>query len=1389
MEPVLAEFTAVAERVSYHRPNVAAVSTLTGAPLGGGDWTSAAYWAEQIVRPVRFLDALTCARTQGAVRFLEIGPDPVLTALAGDVPAVSTLRKDRPEAETLLSACAELFVRGAEIDWSALFEGTGARRVDLPTYPFQHRRYWLDAAPAVSDADGLGLARTDHPLLGAAVQVAGSDTVLLTSSLSVRTQPWLADHAVAGSFVVPGTVLVELALQAAERVAAGQLDELALRTPIVLPEHGAVQLQIAVEAEDASDGGRTVQIYARPQDAGSDEPWTLHATGTLDTAEPPAPDWDLRAWPPTGAELVEFGDLYDRLGAAGLGYGPAFRGLRRVWRHEGDLYVEAELPEPVAAGAASYGLHPALLDTVLHGLGLHTETTDGSLPFLWSGVRLTAVGAGTVRARLTPRGAGDVALRIADATGEPVAEIDSLVLRVMSMDRLTATTGPDDLYRPHWTPAPEQQGVPDRTVWTVVGTAPAGVPATVHPDLDALAAAGGVPDTVLLQVTPDDGADVAATVTSVLTRLQAWLADERFAASRLVVLTAGAVRVEAAGDGAVPDVAAAGVWGLVRSAISEHPGRFALADTDGDPASLDALAAGLRATGETQFAVRAGRVWLPRLVRMAGDGVLVPPAGAGDAWRLDIVDQGRLDGIALVPEERRTLGPGEVRVAVRAAGVNFRDVLNVLGMYPGDAGRMGLEGAGVVVETGPGVDRWAVGDRVMGMLDAAFGPTAVADARQLAPIPKGWTYEQAASVPIVFLTAYYALVDLAGLQPGESVLIHAAAGGVGMAAVQLARHLGAEVYATASEAKWPAVRELGVPADRLASSRTTEFEERFRPGVDVVLDSLAGEFVDASLRLLRPGGRFVEMGKTDIRDADEVAAAHGVSYRAFDLVEAGPDRIGEMLAALLDLFEKGALRPIPVTAFDIARAPEALGLLQQAKHVGKAVLTVPAPWSRPGTVLITGGTGGLGALLARHLVERHGVRDLLLLSRRGPEAPGAAELRAALAESGARVDVVACDVSDRDQLAAVLDGVPLSAVVHTAGVLDDGILTALTGERLAHVLAAKTDAARHLHELSAGHTLDAFVLYSSVAGVIGSAGQAAYAAANAALDALATARRAQGLPAVSLAWGMWETEAGMGGTLSRAELARMRRQGFPALPGDEALALLDAALRVNEPVAVPVALRPAALAEHADNLAGPLRDLVLTTRRRRAAGDASGTAGNLTERLAALTAPEQDQLLLDLVRTQVAAVLGHSSPTSVEPTRAFKDLGFDSLTAVDLRNRIGAATALTLPATLVFDHPTPEDLVRLLRDRLLVATAAPAPADDGIDPQIRDLLTAIPMARLRESGVLDMLRRLADRPTATDPDDPRPATPAEHPRQPESLDAMGADSLVQLALKRVQRPA
>ncbi|RNG38540.1 type I polyketide synthase, partial [Streptomyces botrytidirepellens] len=862
MEPMLAEFADIAARVTYRQPVLTAVSTVTGQPLADSDWTTPAYWVRQVREPVRFHDALrTAAGEQSATRLLEIGPDPVLTSLAPaatDAAAAAVLRKGRAEAETLLTAVADVFVRGADVDWAAVFAGTGARRVDLPTYAFQRQRYWLRPARSATDLDDVGLGAAGHPLLGASVAVAGSDAVLLTSRLSVRSHPWLADHVVAGSVLVPGTAFVELAVQAGDRVGCDRVEELTLQAPLVLPEDGAVQVQLSIDG--AEDGRRALRVYSRPEEADAEQPWTVHATGVL-VAGVPAGGWDLRVWPPVGAEAVAVDGLYERLSGAGLAYGPAFRGLREVWQQGEDLLVEAALPEALAEDGAGFGLHPALLDTVLHALALQEPAAEGAmLPFMWTGVSLSAVGASAVRVRLSPRGTGEVALRVADGVGEPVAEVESLVLRPVSTADLAAVNSPtaESLFRMEWVPAPTAGAKEpvESAGWAVLGDVEsggwrdAGVPVTGYADLAALTAAlddgSPVPDTVVLPLRSTD-TEVTDAVAGVLAVVRAWLAERRFAESRLVVLTSGAVEVASTEDGAreVSGLVGAGVWGLVRSAISEHPGRFVLADVDGEEASFRALAGAL---GEGQFAVRGGAVWLPRLVRMASGGVLVPPPGADSPWRMEVAAQGQLDGVALVPQESRPLERGQVRVAVRAAGVNFRDVLNVLGMYPGDAGQMGLEGAGVVLEVGPGVADFAVGDRVMGLLDGAFGPSAVADARMLARMPSGWSFEQAASVPVVFLTAYYALVDLAGLQAGESVLIHAAAGGVGMAAVQLARHLGAEVFATASQAKWPVVREFGVAAGRLASSRTTEFEQVFSratdgAGVHVVLDCLAGEFV------------------------------------------------------------------------------------------------------------------------------------------------------------------------------------------------------------------------------------------------------------------------------------------------------------------------------------------------------------------------------------------------------------------------------------------------------------------------------------------------------------------------------------------------------------------
>ncbi|GAA2691285.1 polyketide synthase 12 [Actinosynnema pretiosum] len=1351
VDPALADFRAVAEKLACSAPAIPVVSTLTGRPVTPDELRSPDYWVRHARGAVRFLDAVRALGDAGARTFLELGPEGVLTAAGADclpdAVFAATLRADVPEARAVLAGVAGLHVRGATVDWGALFAGTGARRVGLPTYAFQHEDHWLVRRATAADVGAVGLREAGHPLLGAVVALPETGGVQLSGRLSAAAQPWLAEHVVSGTALVPGAALVELAVRAGDETGTPVLEELVIGRPMPLPDGAALSVQVVVGADEG--GRRSVRVYSRADGAVD---WVEHAAGAL-TAPEAAPTGEAGPWPPENAEPVDVAGFYDVLAEGGYAYGPLFRGLTAAWRGDGEAWAEVALP----GDATGFGIHPALLDAALHTahfcLPTGTGRRAGLLPFAWTGVRLHASGATTVRAHARATGGdGDgVTVRLLDGAGRPVADVAALTFRAAA--DVPAGEVPDALWAVEWTehplPAPPETGAlatadsttedsttaplttaasatapPTTAVSTTAAAAQAtfatAASATAHPTTAAATPAAATPDTTPATDTratgaigtttgvvvvdtravpaPDDAPGRARALTAhVLAALQRHADDDR----PVVVVTSGAVAVHT--DGEVTDPASAAVWGLVRAAQVEQPDRIRLVDVEPgvDP---------VLTSPEPQLALRGGTAHVPRLTRARR----ALPAPSATAWQLGSTRSGVLDALALLPDDSGSapLAPGEVRIEVRAAGLNFRDVLVALGVHPGRA-VIGAEGAGVVVEVGPDAGDLAVGDRVMGLFPGAFGPLAVADHRMVVRMPRGWSFTTGAGVPIAFLTALYGLRDLGGLSAGETVLVHAAAGGVGMAAVQLARAFGAEVLGTAHPAKHAAVTRLGVAASHLSSSRDTAYADLFGP-VDVVLNSLTGEHVDASLGLLRSGGRFLEMGKTDLRAADEVARARpGVHYRPFDLGgEAPAERVAELLAELVELFEAGRVHPLPTTAWEITRAPEAFGWMSRGRHVGKIVLTIPRRPDPDGTVLITGGAGSLGAVAARHLVAAHGARNLLLASRRGEEAPGAPELAAELRALGADVRVAACDVADRDALAALLAtipaGRPLTAVVHAAGVLDDGVLAAQTPERLDSVFRPKVDAVANLHELTDDPAL--FAVYSSASGVLGGAGQTNYAAANAWLDGLAHVRRAAGLPATSLAWGLWARDDGMAG-------GRAGRGAIAPLSATEGMALFDAAVASGRAVLAPILLDPAALTSGGAQPPALLRGLARPTRR---TAVAATTDDGLVGRLAALDGPGRQRLLVELVREQAAAVLGFATPDAVSPGRAFRDLGFDSLTAVELRNRLAAATGLTLPATTVFDHPTPLDAAAHLLDALGVAPAQAAPVTPVAPPAGED---------------------------------------------------------------------
>ncbi|KZS71159.1 fatty acyl-AMP ligase, partial [Mycobacterium kansasii] len=1318
---------------------IALYSTVDGVmsdqPLDTTTMT-ADYWYANLRQPVRFYDSIRHLLAAAEQVFVEVSPHPVLAPAIADTLAgtagrpgsavIPTLHRERPDLDALTTTLARLQVHGRSPDWSVVYPH--ARTVELPTYPFQHHRYWLTPRPS-GDAAGLGLDQPQHPLLGAITPLADRDEFIATGRLVLGSQGWLAAHRVGDVVVLPGTGFVDVVLRVGDYVGCPVIDELVLHTPLVLAEHTPTDIQVSVAGADGS-GRRSFSVHAR---AGThrraEARWALHASGILSPAQTSAAEPPFPALPVTAIDVERF---YEQLAECGLHYASPFCSVRGIGHEPADPdHIYAEVALPAGTDITGYGIHPALLDAALQpiaaalGVGAAAESSVVRLPFVFSSVTLYATAATRLQVWLTRTGADAFTLQASDPAGAPVISIDTVVVRVLP-DTSTLTPGTtaapsvQGLWELAWPPlSAGAAAAAELPQWVVVAEDLDALPTglrrgSVRPNLDAVRPC---PQVVIWSLAApdlrgDDGDPVSSIhelTRQVLAGVQAWLARPDTSGTVLVVLTCRAVTISPYDR--APDLAPAAVWALIHSTQNEYPGRIRLVDIDDAATSTDTLlhmlATFTGTGGEPQLALRDGVAHIPRLTPARA---LTPPPTPH--WQLVTTGRGDLANLALAPTPAPTaLGPGQIRVQIRAAGLNFHDVVVALAAITDEG--LGAEAAGVVIDTADDVTDFAPGDAVMGLFpNNAFAPTATTDHRSVVAIPPGWSYPQAASVPAAYVTAYSVLIDIAQLCAGQRVLIHSAAGGVGQAAIRLAQHLGAEVFATAHPAKHHILRGLGIPGDHIASSRTLDFGDTFAGagggcGMDVVLNSLRGEFVDASLQLLAPGGRFVEIGKTDIRAAADVAQAHpDLSYHVYDLSAATPEQLQHTWAGLRELIKNAVIQPLPVTSYGLLRAPQAFRDMSQARHTGKIVLTPPAVLDPQGTVLITGGTGMLGGLFAEHLITGYGVRRLLLTSRRGASTPEAVELARRLESLGAHVTISACDCANATELAALINSIPvehpLTAVIHAAGVLDDAVTSQLTAQQLDNVLAAKADSAWYLHQLTGNTELAAFVLFSSAAGVLGAPGQANYAAANAVLDALAHNHQA----AISLAWGYWQPASGMTGNLDTRDLTRLARSGTVPITTNQGLALFDAALAQQHPNLIPAPLSTRALAALArENSLPPILSALISTRPQAAAADLRG----LGARLVGLPPERQHAILLDLVITATAAVLAHPDPAAVDPDQPFKDLGIDSLSALELRNTLSAQTGVPLPATVTFDHPTPAMLAAHLAD-LLSVTAAPAAA-------------------------------------------------------------------------------
>jgi acyl transferase domain-containing protein/acyl carrier protein len=1385
MSPVLEELESLVRSVTLKAPEVRFVSSVSGK-FATTELTNPDYWLQQVIQPVRFAEGMATLQNEGFRVFLEIGPKTTLLALGQacfvedyEAAWLASLRPGHPERHQILQSLAALYIRGADLGGSAESQTRSFSWMKLPTYPFQGKRHWSIAKQVEKSQGSLRLGTSAHALLGYKLQMADSNEIRFEVRLSGSETAFLRDHCVGRQSVFPATGYLEMVLAAATSVlpnARVQIEQVQFHQPLPLdPDQCSVMQTVLIP--DGVD--RFIfNIFSCAESSYLDAQWVMRSSGIIQ-ANILLNDTSINVEVNPIGDSRDIEEVYRHLAGLGLPYGPSFRTLCQLQRfNEQEISARVELPTDLIQQSHSYLLHPALMDGCLQALAIAFE--DKSSPELHLPVAIEKLqwyrsSTSYLHVKLqwqfsNPNGDLKAQLLLFDDEGL-VAQL--IGVKLAPVERDEAKDCREWLTQLLWEEESNEvpEVIPSIQRWLIFSDG------TVGNHLAELLRSQGS-ECVLVQPGEKLGSteqyqyelspgvseqyelllsklieknwrpQVVVHLWSLLSETETdWFRQQHLVCGSLLHVVHAVSRTEIdarlcvvtrGSQACVSDIQSleqSSIWGLCRALRPEHPELACVnvdLDAEGEVSiSSEQLLKDLRRLGqENHIAYRQERRFVARLVRHQSSSQSVE--NITSPTRLKLTNYGVLDDFVLEPMSRRLPDTGEVEICVKATGLNFRDVLHALGGlkdYLKQHGfseatiPFGFECAGIVTAVGEGVHSVAVGERVMAAL--AIGSLAsfvTVDVQHVIALPEGLGFEEGAALPTAFLTAWYGLEHLARIRPGDRVLIHAAAGGVGQAAVQIAKFAGAEIFASASPSKWEFLRSQGI--QHVMNSRTLDFAQQVMEitdgaGVDIVLNSLNGEFIPQSLTVLSPGGRFIEIGKLGIWTREQVGRVRDdVAYFSFDLSTVSahqPALITRMLSKIVAGLQDGSFQPLPTKTFPVEQVSDGFRYMAQAQQIGKVVITQPEiettfGISRQGSYLITGGLGSLGLQMAQWLAAQ-GAKYLVLVSRSQPSEQALVQLQQ-LQQVGVQLLVVQTDISCPEQVRDLFRTIdqqasPLRGIIHAAGVLDDVLIQRLDWPRLEQVMAAKAHGAWLLHEQSEQRSLDFFVLFSSMASLVGGVGQGGYAAANAYLDGLAHYRRQRGLSALSINWGPWSGST-MTGLLNSQQRKYWTHIGVDWISPEVGLQLFGQMLQeqCSQIGVLPVRWeqfmqqfqsndRPPFL-KHFWNEFKLSTELVATVR----------------QQLVAAAHYDRQAFLLQYLKAQLAKVLNLDEETYIDPRQRLFELGLDSLSAMAMRNVLEKDLAVKLPVTLLFDHPTLEvlttHLVKLVSPEMDVTSAIPS---------------------------------------------------------------------------------